>query len=354
MKKINITIDEKKIQVESGITILKAARDNNITDIPTLCYDPELPPYGSCFLCVVEVEGFPRLLPACSSPVGEGMVIKTNSEKVIETRKTALELLLSEHFADCDAPCELECPAHVDVQGYIALISRGLHREAIELIRKTNPLPVTCGRICVRKCEIKCRRSIIDETAVGINYLKRYASDVERNIHIKEKVKEKKTEKIAIVGGGPSGLTAAYFLAKEGYRITVFDMMPKLGGMLRYGIPEYRLPKKILDQEIQFILDLGVEVKMNTKLGVDFTIESLKKDGYKSIYLALGAWKSQSMRLPEEDKLEGVIPGIKYLRENQMGTSEKLSGNVVIVGGGNTAIDAARTSLDRNRSSSTA
>ena len=342
---INITIDGKSLEVEPGMTILEAAQKENIGNIPTLCYDPELPPFGSCFLCVVEVEGISRLVPACSTPVSKGMIVHTDNSKIRQTRKTALELLLSEHYADCEPPCSLACPANVDVQGYIALISQGKYEQAVKLIRKSNPLPITCGRICVRKCELKCRRPIIDETPVGINFLKRYATDQERKNHQPEKALPSTKHKIAIVGGGPTGLTAAYFLAKKGHQVKIFDMMPELGGMLRYGIPEYRLPKKILDEEIQFILDLGIEVETESKLGSDFTIKSLKQQRFDAVLVALGAWKAQNMRLPLEHETPQVIAGIDYLRNYQQNQGSPLSGKIVVVGGGNTAIDATRTSL---------
>ncbi len=272
------------------------------------------------------------------------MSIHTNNERIRESRKTALELLLSNHYADCLGPCTQTCPAGVDVQGYIALISAGRCNEAIKLIKETNPLPLVCGRVCVRPCENECRRNLVDER-VGIDYLKRYASDIDIENPWTPETPKKDGGKAAIVGGGPAGLTAAYFLTMKGHKATIFEMSPNLGGMLRYGIPEYRLPKARLDKEIKWITDLGVEVKTGMKLGRDFTLQSLKDDGFETIFLALGAQKAKRLGLEGEEKVENILGGIDFLRQMQMSTPPKLRGTVVVSGGGNTAIDAARTAL---------
>ena len=159
-----------------------SSREHQIDDIPTLCHDPKLPPYGSCYLCVVEVEGLEKLIPSCASPVSDGMVIHTDNARIRQSRKTALELLLSNHYADCLGPCTRTCPAGVDVQGYIALMAAGRYREAVKLIKEKNPLPIVCGRVCVRECEAACRRNMVDEP-VGIDYLKRYAADIDMGFH---------------------------------------------------------------------------------------------------------------------------------------------------------------------------
>lgn len=343
MKQINVTINGKKVVTTEGKTILEVVHENKIDKIPTLCHDKRIEPYGSCFVCVVEVEGVNKLLPSCASPIADGMVIHTDNERVRKSRKTALELLLSNHYADCIGPCMNNCPAHVDAQGYIALIAMGKHEEALKLIKQQNPLPLSIGRVCVRDCEVACRRQIIDES-VGINHLKRYVADIDAEHHWVPEVKEKNGKKVAVVGGGPSGLTCAYYLTLEGYSVTIFEKLPRLGGMLMYGIPEYRLPKKTLQQEIQWILDRGIDVKTNTAMGRDFDIQSLFKEGFDSVYLAVGAHKASTMRLENENDTEGVMWGIDFLREVP-GNLPQLKGTVVVVGGGNTAIDAARTAL---------
>ncbi|MEI6614599.1 MAG: NAD(P)-binding protein, partial [Chrysiogenales bacterium] len=342
MEKIKLTIDGKEISASPDQTILEVIRENQLADIPTLCHDPKLPPYGSCYLCIVEVEGVNKMIPSCSSPVAAKMVIHTDNERIRSARKTALELILSNHYADCLAPCQQTCPAGVDVQGYIALIAMGKPHEAIRLIKETNPLPLVCGRVCVRECEVACRRNRVDE-AVGIDYMKRYASDIDIDEPWTPQVPEKNGRKVAVVGGGPAGLTCAYYLILKGYAVTLFDKAPHLGGMLRYGIPEYRLPKELLDKEINWITDLGVTVKTNSRLGKDFEISNLKEQGFDAIYLAFGAQKAKDMRLPNEDQISGVIGGIDFLWQLQSQNKPKIFGKVVIVGGGNTALDAARS-----------
>ena len=341
---VKLTINGKAYTANPGQMILEVVRANNIDDIPTLCYDPRLPPYGSCYLCVVEQEGLEKLIPSCSSPVADGMVIHTNNDRIRESRKTALELLLSNHYADCLGPCTQTCPAGVDVQGYIALVAMGKYREAVKLIKEKNPLPLVCGRVCVRECETACRRNSVDDR-VGIDYLKRYATDIDIEDPWIPEVAPWNGKQAAVVGGGPAGLTCAYYLAVKGYKVTLFEKSSHLGGMLRYGIPEYRLPKALLDREIQCILDLGVEAKMNTVLGEDLTIKSLKDKGFDAIFLSIGAQKAKTMGLTGEEATPGVIGGADYLRAMQDESPPKVYGRVVVVGGGNTAIDAARTAL---------
>jgi formate dehydrogenase major subunit len=344
MQQVKLTIDGKEVTARPDQTILEVIRENRIADIPTLCHEPKLPPYGSCYLCVVEVEGVAKLIPSCSSPVADKMVVHTDNPRIHEARKTALELLLSNHYADCLPPCKQTCPAGVDVQGYIALIAMGKPREAVRLIKETNPLPLVCGRVCVRECEVACRRNRVDDR-VGIDYLKRFATDIDIDDPWTPPVPSANGRKIAVVGGGPAGLTCAYYLILKGYAVTLFEKAPALGGMLRYGIPEYRLPKEMLDKEIHWITDLGVTVKTNSALGRDFKLDELKEQGFDAIYLAFGAQKAKGMRLPGEEETDGVLSGIDFLCQLQNENKPEISGKVVVVGGGNTAIDAARTAM---------
>ncbi|MDR2018945.1 MAG: molybdopterin-dependent oxidoreductase [Syntrophobacterales bacterium] len=339
-----ITINGNVYAASPGQTILDVARANQIDNIPTLCWDPKLPAYGSCYLCVVEVKGLEKLVPSCSSPAADGMVVETDNARIRESRKTALELLLSNHYADCLGPCTQTCPAGVDVQGYIALMAMGKFTEAVKLIKETNPLPIVCGRVCVRECEAACRRNKVDER-VGIDYLKRYAADIDLEHPWTPELAPANGRKVAVVGGGPAGLTCAYFLTLKGYSVTLNEASPHLGGMLRYGIPEYRLPKKTLDREIKWITDLGVTVKTKSVLGKNFTIASLKKDGFDAIFLALGAQAGKAMGIKGEDETPGVIRGADFLRQLQGTKVPEIYGNVVVVGGGNTAIDAARSAM---------
>ncbi len=346
MPLVKLEIDGKRIIADGGRTILDVARENGIDSIPTLCHDDQLEPFASCFLCVVKVQGARSLLPACSTKVGAGMVVRTNDPEIRMSRKAALELLLSNHYADCVGPCQLACPAEVDIQGYIALAALGKYRDAVELIKEKNPLPSVCGRVCTRPCEVKgCRRNLLDE-AVGIDWIKRYVTDLDLGSGDawRPQVAPPTGKRVAVVGAGPAGLSCAYYLAVRGCHVDIFEALPEAGGMLRYGIPEYRLPKDVLDLEINQILSLGVRLKTNATLGRDFTVSSLKRDGYDAIYLGLGASKSSEMRVKGEDSA-GVLSGIDFLRNFGLRRKIDLHGRVLVIGGGNTAIDCARTAL---------
>ncbi|MCI7801253.1 FAD-dependent oxidoreductase [Eubacterium sp.] len=339
---LNLTINGKNITVEEGTTILQAAKDNGIY-IPTLCYDDAVKVYGACGLCVVEAEGIPKLLRSCSAKCSEGMVVNTESKRVVQSRKIAMELLMSAHDGDCVAPCQLNCPARTDCQGYVGLIANGEYEAALKLIKNKVSLPASIGRVCPHPCESACRRGKVDE-AINIAQLKAFAADMDLNGDSYLPEKNAPTgKKIAIIGGGPAGLTAAYRLAISGHEVTVYDMMEKMGGMLRYGIPQYRLPKEVLDKEIAIIEKLGVKMINGVKLGKDFTVASLKAQN-DAVIVAVGAWKSSSMRTPGEE-LDGIYGGIDFLRAVALKQEINIGDKVVICGGGNTAMDACRTAV---------
>ena len=343
MNKFRLNIDGKEVFGLPGQTILEVARENDIF-IPTLCYDERTKIYGSCGLCVVEIEGMPKMVKACATEISPNMIIQTNTERVIESRKTNLELLLSNHVGDCRPPCVLSCPAGTDCQGYVGLIANGEYDAAIELIKHKIPLPASIGRVCPHPCEENCRRKLIEEP-VSIAWLKRYAADKDlksENPFIPD-IANETGKSIAIIGGGPMGLSAAYFLRQKGHSVTIIEAMPKLGGMLRYGIPEYRLPKAVLDEEIALIESMGVRIISNTKVGVDIPFETIKAD-YDAVLIGIGAWLSTGVRCKGEDS-EGVIGGIDFLRKVVRNEEIKLGENVAIVGGGNTAMDACRTAV---------
>ncbi|MGB7064839.1 MAG: FAD-dependent oxidoreductase, partial [Syntrophobacteria bacterium] len=241
------------------------------------------------------------------------------------------------------SPCTNACPNHVNAHGYVALIAQGKYREAMEVILRTLPFPGTIGRICPHPCETACRRAEVDEP-IAICALKRFVADQVDIDDIPVPEIEKREEKVAIIGSGPAGLTAAHFLALEGYESTVFESQPVAGGMLRVGIPDYRLPPEVLDKEIGAITRLGVEIKFNTALGRDVSIDGLFKEGYKAIYLAIGAHKDLQLNIPGEDA-EGVLSSVDFLHRVNLGELTTLEGRAVIVGGGNVAIDTARSAL---------
>lgn len=343
-ERVHLTIDERPVAAEHGATLLQAARENGIS-IPTLCHSEMLRPLEGCRICIVRVQGEPKFVSACSTPVREGMVVVTDSPEIRETRKLLIELLLREHYGDCVAPCQLTCPAGIDIQGYLALISRGEYIEALKLIRERLPMPATIGRVCPHFCETQCRRTLVEEP-ININHLKRFVADYE--MHLGEHHYPAKAppsgRKVAIVGGGPAGLSAAYYLCLFGHSPMLFDAMPELGGMLRYGIPEYRLPKKVLDWEIEGILQLGVSVHKNARWGRDFTLGSLRQEGCEAAFLAIGAWSAHKLGIPGET-LAGVHSGVKFLVDVALGKPVVVGQRVAVIGGGNVAMDAARTGV---------
>jgi formate dehydrogenase major subunit len=342
---VNITLNGKPVKANTDQTILEVARSRGIT-IPTLCNDERLKAYGSCRVCLVKVEGARNFVPSCSTQVSEGMVIDTEDEEIYEARRLSLALLISDHYGDCVSPCSLECPAHIDIQGYIALIRAGAYQEAVELIKERNPMPVTIGRVCPHPCEEVCRRSRVDEP-IAINNLKRFAADYDIALEhpwIPERAAPT-GKKVAVIGAGPAGISAAWYLAVWGHGVTIFEGRPEPGGMLRYGIPEYRLPKSVLDREIDLLFKLGAEIRYETALGRDVTFEGLRKEGYDAVFLAIGAQRSTDMRI-EGEQSPGVLSGIDFLADMALGRRHELEGKtVIVVGGGNTAMDASRTAL---------
>jgi NADH-quinone oxidoreductase subunit F len=243
------------------------------------------------------------------------------------------------------SPCQNACPAGIDVPSYVALISHQRYKEAIDLILEDNPFPSICGRACIHGCESECKRGDVD-TPISIMYLKRFVADLElqRAKNIKP-VPVTREEKIAVVGSGPAGLTAAYYLRQQGYAVTVFEALSTPGGMLVAGIPEYRLPRDVIKAEIDAILALGVELKTDTRLGRDFTIDDLKNQGYQAVFVAVGAHKGRKLGVYGEDQYNGFIDSVEFLRDVNFGNKTKPGDRVVVIGGGNSAIDAARAAV---------
>ncbi len=289
-------------------------------------------------------EGVPVVDP--EKCVGCGTCERVCPQGVIELFSLSDRLLHFVNRDQCMAPCTQLCPAQINIPAYVELASEGRYEEAVNVIKERNPLPLICGRVCPAPCEEGCRRAAIEDEPVHHNYIKRFVADWEMALPERKKpsMLPDSGKKVAVVGGGPSGLTAAYYLRRLGHAVTIFEGMPELGGMLRYGIPEYRLPKKVLDFEIKEILDLGVTAKTNTRLGTDLTVADLEKE-YQAIYLAMGAWDNQSLRAEGED-LDGVWKGTEFLQQRELGnTVDLIDKRVVVVGGGNTAMDACRSSL---------
>ncbi|MBM4400024.1 MAG: FAD-dependent oxidoreductase, partial [Candidatus Cloacimonetes bacterium] len=343
MPNIEVTLNGNKVTAQTGMTILDLARRLGI-EIPTLCHDDELKPFGSCWVCAVEVKGRRGFVTSCGTYLTGGMEITTDSEEIHQARKMALELLVSDHYADCEAPCKIACPDHVDVQSYVSLIANGQYHEAVRVIKDTLPMPLSIGRVCPAFCERECRRQLVEEQ-IAIRQLKRYAADSDLNdywTYVPEKDAEN-GKKIAIIGGGPSGLTCGYYLSNKGYGIDVFEASPQAGGWLRYGIPEYRLPKAILDKEIEQMCTNGMKIRTNVEMGKDIFLDDLSRK-YDAVYVAIGAQKAVPMPVKGSD-LQGCYLGVDFLKAHTLGDTPKLGKKVAIVGGGNTAIDCARTSV---------
>jgi len=340
---VKLTIDGIEVEAEEGSTILAAAEKAGV-EIPTLCYLKELAPYGACGVCVVEVEKCPKLLRACATKVADGMVVNTKGERALKARRLAMELLMGDHDGDCQGPCKLNCPAHTDCQKYVKEIAEGRFADAVATVKDTFPIPASIGRVCPHPCEKACRRGKVEEP-ISIAQLKYFAADqvMKDGNALPIKVAPPTGKKVGIVGGGPAGLTAAFRLVQRGHDVTVYDQMPEMGGMLRYGIPEYRLPKKILKAETDAIAALGVTFVNNFKIGRDADFEKFRS-WFDAVIVANGAWKSTAMRVKGED-LKGVWGGIDFLRAVATGEKPDIGEKVAIVGGGNTAMDACRTAV---------
>ena len=340
MSEISFKIDGKEIIAQEGETIRTAAMKAGI-EIPALCSNGKVSRTTSCFVCVVKDVKTGRFLPSCSAMPAQGQEIESDTQEVKEMRKTALGLLLSEHTGDCEAPCTLACPAHASVEEYVRAGRKGDFAKALSIIKERIPLPISIGRVCPRFCEQDCRKNVTGE-AVSINDFKRLAADLYYDSY-KEELPPFNGKKIAIIGGGPAGLSAAYYLRRSGYGSTIFEQMPEAGGMLRYGIPEFRLPKDLLRKEIKHFVEMGIEIKTGQKAGKDFSVEELQKE-YDGVIVAVGSWSPSSLRIEGEDE---AVQGIHFLEKIASKNWQDLEnpGKTVVLGGGNTAIDCARTSL---------
>jgi formate dehydrogenase major subunit len=334
---IKLTIDGKNISMPPGSTVLDAAKWLGIR-IPTMCHVPGIEPAGSCYVCAVQVEGRRTLSPACAQQVAEGMVVATDTPDVRNARKMALELLLSDHAGECVAPCAARCPAGLDIPGFVYGIASGDNRRAVEVIGEKLALPGSLGRVCPRLCEQQCRRCEMDES-LTIGALHRFATDVDPAYLPPREPSTGKS--VAIIGAGPAGLAAAFYLLQKGHDCTLFDAHALPGGMLRYGIPAYRLPREALDAEIDVIRKLGARFELNSRWGVDFNLADLRRE-HAAVFVAIGAQRAQELRCEGE---ELAIAGVEFLEKVAKGNPPSLGSDVIVVGGGNTAIDCARSAV---------
>ncbi|MEK6620361.1 MAG: FAD-dependent oxidoreductase, partial [Chloroflexota bacterium] len=342
-----IEIDGRTVTAVVGEAILRAAQRAGL-DVPTLCDDEKLAPASACRMCLVEVDGYDRPMPSCHLPVTPSMKVKATSEGLFKMRRQNLEYILSDHNAYCMPPCQISCPTHIDIPGYLELMAKGQHVEAARLVKEVLPFPYALGLVCPRPCQEVCRRGLVEEE-IAICQCHGYTGELvmEMDKAPTPFPQEPATGKrVAVVGAGPAGLTAAYYCALTGHAVTVFDMMPKQGGILRYGIPEYRLPKAKLDKELNSVWQLrDTEFRGGMMLGRDFDLEDLFSWGYDAVFLGIGAWRSNELRIPGEE-LPGTIEAIEYLSQNASGDPVPVGAGmrVVVIGGGFTAFDCARTS----------
>jgi len=327
-----LTIDNRQVEVDNGATILDAAGKLKI-DIPTMCFLKGHNPSTSCMVCLVKVEGLSKLVPSCGTIAQDGMRIETNSEEVRQARRAALELLLSDHLGDCIGPCQVTCPARMNIPLMIRQIAEGSLRDAIATVKKDIALPAVLGRICPKPCERACRRSAFDE-AVSICLLKRYVADIDLQSPepYLPPCKPAKDKRVAIVGAGPAGLAAAYYLTQDGFSCTLFDEHEQPGGTLRYAVSRQQLPENVLEAEIALILKLGVDFQGKTRIGTALSMKDLRRD-FDAVFVAVGELKSGNtewMRLEAgpngivingktyETSLEGVFAGGDVVRKRRL------------------------------------
>jgi len=347
-----IEVDGRQVTGLEGQTILEVCRDNGI-EIPTLCYEPKLPGFGACRMCVVEVEGEGQPPISCSRAAEPEMVVRTQTPRIRQIRRTNLELIFSDHNAYCLPPCQNKCPSRIDIPGFLKANAEGDFVESARIFKRTIPFPSVLGRVCPAPCEEHCRRDEVDE-AIAIRDSHRYAGDQVIKAQAKGvkapvpfEVQASSGKRVAVIGSGPAGASAAYYLAIAGHAVTIYERDPEPGGMLRYGIPQYRLPKdEVLVPEYQGLTDLGVTFTCNAELGRDFTIDDLQNQGYDAVAVAIGCYDTNKLGVPGEDA-KGVLDGLEYLKIATLGLPYPghRGTRVVVIGGGFTSMDCTRTSV---------
>lgn len=336
---LTLTINDRQISVRPGTTIKEAARSAGIK-IPGLCQLPRSKDSARpCLLCLVETGG--AMVRSCRTEAVEGMVVQTATPALDEQRRQQLGRLVDGHYGDCLAPCNLTCPAGINVQGYVNLIARGEYVAALTLIREKNPLPGIVCRVCPRFCESRCRRALVDEP-VAINHLKRFVVDYGRSGAETEKPGTPTGLRVAVIGGGPAGLSCACYLRRLGHEVTIYEARGKLGGLPRYALPAFKLPEADIDLEVETIIDMGVHVRTGRCWGRDFTLAGLLRQGFAAVFAAIGLPGQKKLAIAGSDL---TLDAFHFLQGLRAGQSFSLGNKALVLGGTRMAVETARCAL---------
>jgi formate dehydrogenase major subunit len=334
---VKLTINGKLVTATKGETVLQAAQRAGI-DIPALCNVEGMAPWGACRLCLIEVEGWGKLQAACTTWVDNGLVVRTETPRVRAKRESYLKMYLSDHNAYCEAPCSTACPTHIDIPAFLAKIEEGDLAGATAIVADDLPFPGILGRVCPRYCEPECRRGQADDP-IAICALHRAAGD---KSPVKLIAGRSTGKRVAVIGAGPAGLSAAWYLTRAGHAVTVYDRNDKPGGMLRYSIPAFRLPEAALDRELEPLWKAGVRFVDGVGLGSEITLEGLLEAGMDAVFVGVGAWRGHGARLAGS---KAALDGLEFLRTLREGRKPRLGKTVVVIGDGITALDAARSAV---------
>jgi NADPH-dependent glutamate synthase beta subunit-like oxidoreductase/formate hydrogenlyase subunit 6/NADH:ubiquinone oxidoreductase subunit I len=344
---MTLTIDGREVTCDRGETILFAAQRAGV-HIPTMCYESRLPASAACRLCMVEVEGWGKPVSSCSTFAADGIVVHTDTEKVRKMRRLYLELLLSDHNSFCTPPCRDACPTHIKIPQFLDAIARGDYKSGVRKLREDLPFPAILGRVCTHPCEDPCRRQLVDQS-ITICRLHRFMADQclddeqTGELLLPAEPKPDSGKKIAVVGAGPAGLACAFYARLEGHQVKVFEALPKPGGMLRYAIPNFRLPRTVLDKELNVLWRMGVELECDTRLGVDYQLEDLTA-GYDAVFLGLGALDSAKPGIAGDDA-EGVVAALDFVGALELTGDVNVADKVAVVGDGFAAVEACRIAI---------
>ncbi|NOX24886.1 MAG: FAD-dependent oxidoreductase, partial [Deltaproteobacteria bacterium] len=336
---ISLTINNERISVAAGTTIREAAAVIGV-NIPGFCHLPGRKDTSEpCLICMVEVNG--EMAEACRTQVAADMVVRTTTPAIDKHRRQRLEYLLSFHYGDCKAPCNLTCPGGINVQGYVNYIAKGEYGAALALIREQNPLPGIVCRVCPRFCESRCRRVLIDEP-VAINHLKRFVVEYGRQSAPPLQPGPATGYRAAVIGGGPAGLSCASYLRQFGHEVTIFEARERLGGMPRYAIPSFKLPDVEIDRELETIGGLGFQVRTGKRWGRDFSLQDLREQGFDAIFAAIGIAGQKKNDLPGAEYTQDALDFLQDLRAGKRGAAGT---RTLVIGGSQLAVETARCAM---------